>query len=200
MKGARRVVLALGLAWLTPRLSWASPYRFFPGLTELMSTSDSIVVATPTGPIYHQDTGGGAIQEIRVLRSIKGNHRDGSTVQAYLRPLRLRVGVKEEHALCPRQKCDRFSVGDRYVIFLVKDKKFRWPFAYRPFEYSTPSISGDSFWVSPSFDLAGLKEGDIRENISVLLRDAVAYEKRAKTNQAALLDYEKGVAVYLGSK
>jgi len=177
------VSAALTVALLAGR-SWAPIFSFFPGLSKLVDRSEFIVVAQilnqSKAPEY--DMGGGATQAVRVLAVLKGDIKPGLETTAYLRNLPFRTGRVSRYTVLEK----RFAPGERYVLFLVKNRDSKYKFAYR-----NENSSGDSFWISPSSDLSKMEPHNERGNITYLLNDVVKHEKER------LKDLEETIAGYL---
>ena len=152
----------------------ASPVGVFTGLSDLIASSEQIVVATVlTGPaeIRASSFNDAQPQEVQIFNVIKGTIEPKTKMTVTLRTLLLVNGGE-------------FGFLDRYVLFLRR---------YGAGSYDLVGVIGSAFWVAPTSKLSNHPAGDIRGSIETLLREAVAYRKQEE------LAMEKRVAEYLAS-
>jgi hypothetical protein len=146
----------------------------FTGLSDLIASSDQIVVATVlTGPaeVRASTFNDAQPQEVQILSVIKGTIEPKTKISVTLRTLLVVNGGE-------------FGVLERYVLFLRR---------YGAGSHDLVGVTGSAFWVAPTSTLSNLSAGDIRGRIEILLREAVAYRKQEG------LAMEKRVAEYLAS-
>jgi hypothetical protein len=144
----------------------------FPGLTNLITYSDDIVVAlVVTGPKERRLSTFNASQpqRVRVLHVLKGALTLRSEVNVTLSTLDALGG-------------GNFDVGERYVLFLRSDASTT----------HLVNVRGSVFRVPASTDLHKLHSNDIRTDIGLLVNDLV---NQTKGPNAATL--EKEAAAYL---
>ncbi len=146
----------------------------FTGLSDLIASSEQIVVATVlTGPaeVRASTFNDAQPQKVQIFNVIKGTIEPKTTMTVTLRTLLVVNGGE-------------FGVLDRYVLFLRR---------YAAGSYDLVGVTGSAFWVAPTSKLSNLPAGDIRGSIETLLREAVAYRRQEQ------LAMEKRVAEYLAS-
>ena len=147
----------------------------FSGLSDLIAQSEHIVVVmilTEPRTMRSSTFDDAQPQLVQILHSIKGDLAPNTEETVALRTLLLLGGGK-------------FNAMERYVLFLKTDEKGM---------YRLVGVQGSAFRLSDASDLATLRSDDLRGNIEVLLRDAVADAKdRARS-------FETQAEEYLGSK
>ena len=149
-------------------------HGLFPGLSNLIAESESIVVALMvTGPELPRVTtfNDWHPQRVRVLYVLKGTLRPQSEETVRLGTLVVLGGGD-------------FDVGERYLLFLTSDRS----------SMHLVNVDGSAFRVPATTDLGKLHPNDVRTNIGLLLKDLVSHTKGP--NAAAL---EKAAADYLQS-
>ena len=152
----------------------AAPVGEFTGLSDLIASSEQIVVATILkGPaeLRASTFNDAQPQEVQIFNVIKGTIEPKTKMTVTLRTLIVVNGGE-------------FGVLERYVLFLRR---------YGARSYDLVGVTGSAFWVAPTSKLSNLPAGDIRGSIEILLREAVAYKKQEQ------LAMEKRVAEYLAS-
>lgn len=174
MKKATRQATALIALLLASTQAGAPISGLFTGLSDLIASSEHIVVATVlTAPpaVRASSFDDAQPQEIQVFHVLKG------TIEP---KTRLMVGLRTRSLINEQD----FGVLERYVLFLRR---------YEPKSYALVNVPGSALWVAPTSKLSDLPASDIRGSITTLLREAVAYRKQ---QQAAI---ENRVDEYLAS-
>jgi hypothetical protein len=146
----------------------------FTGLSELIASSEQVVVATVlTGPaeVRASSFNDAQPQEVQIFTVLKGTIEPKTRMTVTLRTFLLVNGGE-------------FGVLERYVLFLRR---------YGAGSYDLVDVTGSAFWVAPTSKVSSLPAGDIRGSIETLLREAVAYRKQEE------LAMEKRVSEYLAS-
>jgi hypothetical protein len=169
MKGAGLRASAVVVLLLAGREAAAPISGIFTGLSDLIASSEHIVVATVlTGPasVRASTLNDAQLQEVQIFHVIKGTIEPRTKMTVTLRTLSLVNGGD-------------FDVLERYVLFLRS--------------YDLVNVTGSAFWVAPTSNPSNLPVGDVRGSIETLLREAVAYRKQEE------LAMEERVAEYLAS-
>ena len=175
MAELRRWAIAItkSLVWLTALVAsfafarWACAVEFgnYPGLSDMIKYSQSIVVVSILSGPDHTRTHSEnqwAVQTVKVLSVLKGDLRGQDEIDVKLMPFLLLpepayTGLTD------------FPVNERYILFLATDY-------FSPgLKNSIVNAKGSAFWLPRSVDLSGLKTGNARGNIEMLVNATLSY-------------------------
>jgi hypothetical protein len=174
-----RLALLVGSLAFAP-WSWAVVFGNYPGLSDMIGNSQSIVVVSIlSGPNAPRTTSENqwAVQRVKVLSVLKGSVREQDEIDVELMPSLLfptstYLGLED------------FPIYERYVLFLARDHSFPGQ------KYSIVNALGSVFWIPRSADLADLKPGDLRGNIGLLVNTALSYSRsREETLERCIHQY-----------
>ncbi len=165
-KSLVRLTILIGSLALA-RWTWAVAFGVYPGLSNMVGDSQSIVVVSilsePETRRTHSENQW-AVQRVKVLSVLKGPLREQDEIDVELMPFLLfpastYLGLGD------------FPVYERYVLFIAKD------YWFPGHKYSIVNAAGSAFWIPRSADVSSLKPGDVRGNIEVLVNAALSYSK-----------------------
>jgi len=163
-KSLVRVPVLVGLfAFVQSALAVA--FGLYPGLSNMIHGSQSIIVVSilsePETRRTHSENQW-AVQRVKVLAVLKGDLRGQDEIDVSLMPFLLLpepayTGLTE------------FPVNERYILFLATDY-------FSPgLKNSIVNAKGSAFWLPRSVDLSGLKTGNARDNIEMLVNATLSY-------------------------
>ena len=160
--------------------SWAVAFGNYPGLSDMIGNSESIVVVSilsgPNAPRTHSENQW-AVQRVKVLSVLKGSLREQDEIDVELMPFLLfptttYLGLAD------------FPIYERYVLFIAKD------YWFPGHKYSIVNAYGSVFWIPRSTDVTNLKPGDVRGNIEALVNTALSYSRsREETLEQCIHQY-----------
>ena len=174
------IAFVLGIC---PR-SYAPIYGGFPGIDELITRADVIIIATITERTSEWDFGGAAYYRVSRNRTLKGN-LDTDTLTVNMRQLDMETPADKTSKDRPLNDGNDFRIDSRYAIFLVKTKDD--PKA----SYANINCEGSSFEVSRYLPLETLDGKSIKEALEFLLLDFRDYQR------ARLKHLEEQTEIYL---
>jgi hypothetical protein len=165
---------------ICPR-SYAPIYGGFPGIDELITRANAIIVATVTERTSEWDFGGASYYRISRDRTLKGNLVT-DTLMVNMRQLDIWTPVDKTSKDRPLNDGADFRIDSRYVIFLVNTKDD--PKA----AYSNMNCEGSSFEVSRYVRLETLDGKPIKEALKFLLLDFRDYQRARLKHVEELTD------------
>ena len=156
--------------------AFAPIFGFFPGLDELISRADAILVvdllkqkSSSPGEVYEDC-------EVYVRKVIKGEVVQDKKMILSLRFLPFISLRKLDSKIMRFGFLTGFRAGDRHIVFLRKNNKSDKP------PYSSLDYSGGHMRVSRQSDLLKLKADEPKQIISELLEDFVKYKRQELEN------------------
>ncbi|MHC4168471.1 MAG: hypothetical protein ACYSWQ_16080 [Planctomycetota bacterium] len=164
------IAFALLLSLSTP--AFAPIFGFFPGLDELISRSDAILVVdllkekSSSPREVYEDC------EVYVRKVIKGEAVQNKKMILSLRFLPFISSRKPDSKIM----LSGFRTGDRHIVFLSKNNK------PDKASYSSLNYSGGHMRVSHQSDLSKLEADEPKQIISELLEDFVKYKRQELEN------------------
>ncbi len=172
------ILIAFVLLLSLSKPAFAPIFGFFPGLDELISRADAILVVdllkqkkSSSPREVYEDC------EVYVRKVIKGEVVQDKKMILSLRFLPFITSLRK-----PDSKIMRFGfrtgfrAGDRHIVFLRKNNKPDKP------PYSSLDYSGGHMRISRQSDLSQLKADEPKQIISELLEDFVKYKRQELEN------------------
>jgi hypothetical protein len=170
------ILIAFVLLLSLSKPAFAPIFGFFPGLDELISRADAILVvdllkqkSSRPREVYEDC-------EVYVRKVIKGEVVQEKKMILSLRFLPFTSLRKPDSKIMRFGFRTGFRAGDRHIVFLRKNNKPDKP------PYSSLDYSGGHMQVSRQSDLSQLKTDEPKQIISELLEDLVKYKRQELEN------------------
>jgi hypothetical protein len=170
------ILIAFVLLLSLSKPAFAPIFGFFPGLDELISRADAILVVdllkqkSSSPREVYEDC------EVYVRKVIKGEVVQDKKMILSLRFLPFTSLRKPDSKIMRFGFRTGFRAGDRHIVFLRKNNKPDKP------PYSSLDYSGGHMRVSRQSDFSRLKADEPKQIISELLEDFVKYKRQELEN------------------
>ena len=166
------ILIAFVLLLSLSKPAFAPIFGFFPGLDELISRADAILVVDLLKQKSSSQFGLHEDWEVYVRKVIKGEVAQNKKMILSLRFLPFISSRKPDSKIMH----SGFRTRDRHIVFLRKNNKpDKAP-------YSSLDYSGGHMRISCQSDLSKLKADEPKQIISELLKDFVKYKRQELEN------------------
>ena len=147
------------------RYAWAAVSSPYPGLSDMIGSSQAIVVVSiqsaPKTPVTNSSNVW-AVQRVKVLSVLMGDFREQDEMDVALSPFLL-------FPTSTYLELAEFPLYERYVLFIRKD----WLSPLRP--YAIVNAEGSAFWIPRQTDLSVVDPRDVRSSVEALLNVITIY-------------------------